>query len=237
MKLVFIVTISFIALGLSAQSCPDPATPEDAPHPSTLHGTLRYHDELRQWLELKLDHPACGEDQVQLVFKDTAEWRRAKSFDSCRATITGELYEGVTGYYSANIAMMDPSISPDPDCRKAQVEPDPASAPRKKGLSQYDVEIKVDYRGRGHIAVTVWENRIRRIRLSPWQRYANYWLTGGRDVLWVGCEKPFALSRFVQTPKPESDPVLDEHLGTQTVLNDTAPVNTISFHCSLPANK
>ena len=52
---------------------------EEASRPSVLHGTLLVHDELRQWLGIKLDRPACGQKEVELSDDRSVQVGRTRS--------------------------------------------------------------------------------------------------------------------------------------------------------------
>ena len=187
------LTILWMATAAHAQKCPD-ATTGMADGASALHGTVVYHDELRQWLSLKLDRAACGEKEVELVFSDSAKWKHAKSLRGCKATAIGELYPGVTGYYSAPLAVSVRELKPDASCHPEAVEPDPAASGISPDIQQYFASITVDYRGKGHASVEVWKDRARSAPLKPWGAYVNFRLNGGGDVIYFGCREGFKKS-------------------------------------------
>src|ERR1700722_9046628 len=57
---------------LFGQVCPA-NTPDGPPKGSearALRGKLIYHDSLRQWFELKLDEPECGQSSIELTRGD-----------------------------------------------------------------------------------------------------------------------------------------------------------------------
>jgi hypothetical protein len=158
MRSLTILMLALATAGIaSAQSCPPTdGSVADAPEASVLHGTLVYHDDLRQWLGFKLDRPACRETEIELVFSNSAGWREAKSFRGCGLTIRGKLYEGVTGYYSTEVAIEDAALKPDPSCHPFPVEPDPALVPIPANVKSFHVSISTDYRGIGHVHIQVW---------------------------------------------------------------------------------
>jgi len=165
-------------------SCPnyDKYKDLDAPKPSVLHGTIQFHDEIRQWLGLKLDKPACNESDIQLVTMKSDGYRQMKTFVGCAVSVTGMLFQGATGYYSADLAI-DPKIKPDAGCHRAGLEPDPATVSIPAKLRQYKVSITVDYRGKGHVDRRAWNNNSPQESLEPWQTYIDYTMTGGRDSI------------------------------------------------------
>ncbi|MGA2966351.1 MAG: hypothetical protein ABSD64_09070 [Terriglobales bacterium] len=223
-----------ICSAATAQTCPNRSTGSNTPNEAVLHGTLIHHDELRQWLGLKLDRPTCDEDEIELVFSTSGRWRTADALRNCKVSVRGYLYDGATGYYSANLAIQDAKLLPDNSCSAFPVAPNPALAPRKPNLTVYEAEIVVDYRGKGHVDVVVWANQQKKDRLTPWQAYVDYMLTGSRDVMWFGCADEFIVKKISQTPKPPDEP--DRDLSPKRVLAtlpDSEGVNAVSFICEL----
>ena len=105
------------------QVCPDGSYSE-AQSASILHGTVSYHDELRQWIGLKLGHSACGQHEIQWVFDSSEGFRKAKTLRTCAVKAIGKLFGGMTGYYSADLAISDPKLEPDSSCHPSPEEPD-----------------------------------------------------------------------------------------------------------------
>src|SRR5579863_10257695 len=92
-------------LGLAGQAfaknCPR-ASPTEfsvASRTRTLDGRLVFHNGVRQWFELKLDKPACGERSIQLI---TADLKSAalEILRGCRVRSRGSIDFSPTGYYS-----------------------------------------------------------------------------------------------------------------------------------------
>jgi hypothetical protein len=216
------------------QNCPDPGTWKPSAAASTLHGVLTYHDELRQWLGLKLGKGTCGENEIELVFHESKDWREAEALRDCEATVIGRLFYSGTGYYSAAMAMADPAVAPDETCQPHAVNTDPGLAPRKQDIRNFVAEIVVDYQNKAHVAVRVWKDRHRESELKPWQAYVNYELTGSRDVIWFGCTDGFEIKQISQTPKPKGGPFQDESNAAGTVL-PSERLNTVSFTCAIAA--
>jgi hypothetical protein len=221
------------AIATYSQSCPkeDPHGRGEAPEFSSLHGTLQYHDELRQWLGLKLDRPACGEFEVQLVFIKPDEWRRAESFRECTVMVSGKLYESPTGYYSADMAISDPELKPDPSCRPYPVKPDPTAARIPTDLRTFHASVTVDYRGKGYVEVKAWRGEDRRVPLEPWQAFVNYSLTGSEDVMWFVCREDFQIKNITQDPKSPTGIFQDEPDLNSVVLQAMDAPNTVTFTC------
>lgn len=217
---------------VNAQTCP----PQDQQHgleeaatPSVLHGTLVLHDELRQWLGIELDPPACGQKEVELVYSKVEDWRNAETLRGCTLTATGKLYDSPTGYYSADVAISDAILKPDPSCHAFPVKPDPHAVPIPPSVAAYQVSISVDYRGKGHIDVRVWQNDDKQVLLAPWQAYVGYTLTGSMDVIWFDCQNDFRIKDITQTPENPNGIFDDEPTGT--VLQDLNGPNVIKFTC------
>ena len=214
-----------------AQSCPDPGTWQQASSASTLHGRIAYHDELREWLGLKLDKSACGQDEIQLTFSEDKDWRQAEALRECEVTVIGTLFYSPTGYYSADMALADPVVAPNVTCAAHPVKSDPSLAPRKAGISTFMAEISVDYRSKGHVRVQVWEDSQRKSELIPWQAYLHYNITGLQDVIWFGCADGFDIRQISQNPKPKDGLIQDEPNLAGTVLQSEG-LNTVSFACA-----
>jgi hypothetical protein len=230
--LMVLAAALLVTVTVKAQTCP----PQDQEHglaeasrPSVLHGTLLVHDELRQWLGVKLDRPACGQKEVEIVYSKGEDWRRAETLRGCTLTATGKLYDSPTGYYSADIAISDPTLKPDPSCHAFPVKPDPYAVPIPPSLTEYQVSITVDYRSKGHIDVRVRQSDDKRVLLKPWQAYVNNTLTGSMDVIWFDCPNDFRIQGISQTPENPNGMFDDEPTGT--VLQDLKGSNVIKFSC------
>jgi hypothetical protein len=227
------------ATAARAQSCPkdNPSSVDIAPEASTLHGTVVYHDELREWLGLRLDQSACGEDEIQLEFTDKSGngFRRAVALRNCGVTAKGKLYNSPSGYYSTGVAMNDPPLVPDASCQPFPVKRDPATFYVPDELKLVHATITVDYRNRGHVDVKTWyEAKKEQIQLKPWQTYINYFLTGGGDTMWISCRKYFRMDKNItQDPKASADQIIpaEEDGSTSLVMANLKGVNTVTFAC------
>jgi len=201
---ILAVFVAFLLVGCArAESCPTHTG--EASEESILHGRLLYHDDLRQWLGVKLDQVACGQREIQLVFADSGALRKAKALRGCAVTVNGKLYESPTGYYSAPLAMSDARLSPDPSCHPSPVDPDLSIVSIPQDVRTYNVSITIDYHGKGHVQVRVWRDQKKQIPLNPWQAYAHYLLTGGQDFIWFGCRAGFRLSRVALSPRSQTE--------------------------------
>jgi len=215
-----------------AQSCPtqDAAGQHDASESSVLHGILVHHDELRTWLGLKLDRPACGESEIQLTFDTPDAWRKAETLRNCGVTATGVLFLAPTAHYSAGMAIENPKLQPDESCRPLPLDPDPSKAPVPPNLRTYHVLITIDTRGKGHTEVRVSSDADAPEPLAPWQAYAHFSLNGGGDVLWFGCREGFSPGDAVKNPPATPDflarPGSDLEIGL-----DVDTVNTVQYVC------
>ena len=67
-------------------------------------------------------------------------------------------------------------------------------------MKEYQASITVDYRGKGHVDVKVWQAHDKRVLLKPWQAYVNYLITGGEEIIWFDRQKNFRISRITQVP-------------------------------------
>ena len=232
MRLLSSLFLSLIPfLTICAQNCPvrGERGPAEASTASTLHGTIAHHDELREWLGLKLERPACGQDEIQLVFSDMKAQRNAETFQGCAVSVSGKLFDVPTGYYSAEIAISDPTLESDSSCHPFPVKPDPTIVPIPTDLKSFHASITVDYRGRGHTEVRVWRSAKNEV-LQPWQSFVYYQLTGGQDVLWFSCHDGFSVHGKTQTPKSPNGFAGDTG-APRTVLQDMRGVNTVEFVC------
>lgn len=234
---VIIVFAAFLWLATtaSAQSCPD-ANTGVAAEPAVLHGALAYHDELRKWLGLRLDHSECGGDEVQLVFPKSEERRAAETLQDCHITATGKLYNGETGYYSSNLAMSVESLKPDASCHPKPLKPDPAASRIPPDRRSYRASIMVDYRGKGHVRVEVWRDTGRQVSLKPWEAYVNYFLNGAADVIYFGCREGFEWRDANQIPKASKGISSENDLNrASALLNDSFSPNVVTFTCEKAA--
>ena len=231
--MILFAIVFFSCVAASAQTCPAKDGPDvgSAAKPSELRGTLRYHDELREWLGIQFDQPVCGQKEIQIIFTTSDDWRMAKADRGCVVTIIGELYDSPTGYYSTDMAMQDPKLKLDSSCRPFPIDPDLDAVAMAPGTKTYHASITVDYRGKGHIDVKVWKDDEKSATLTPWQSYVGYSLTGGQDVIWFGCHEGFGIAEISQTPLNPQGIFNDEPNGTGTLLQDMKGTNVIKFTC------
>lgn len=234
MRALIILAFGTLAsAGTNAQQCPVENTSGlgEARESSALHGTLIFHDELRQWLGISLDRPICGQTEIQLVFSNGRAWREAEALRACAVTAIGKLYYSPTGYYSTATAVSDAIIRADPSCHPFPVKPDPSQASIPTKLMSFRARILVDFRGRGHTEVKIWSGGGRQVPMKPWQTYVNFNLTGLEDVIWFSCRRGFHIKSVVQTPKAKDGIFLDDPNIAGTVLQNLNGVNVLQFIC------
>jgi hypothetical protein len=196
---LFSVAIFFLCLlpGAAAQQCPreNSSGPPTASAELTLEGQLVYHDGLRQWFELRLDKPVCGQASTELVRID--DQKQFQILRGCRVRTKGVLGIPLTGYFSLNTYQDVAEIEPVGDCTKQPPFPDdPKAAPDPK-ISRYRVKMLIHY---GENAPVVLHVSSAGKPLEPWQVYASYNLTGG-FVLYGHCAEGFVVDRVFGTPQ------------------------------------
>jgi hypothetical protein len=239
-SLVILATALLAVAAAAGQSCPKDkgSGKAEALRASSLHGRLVFHDELRRWLGIKLEQPVCGQAEIELVFSTTDLWRKAKALNGCTITATGKLYYGLTGYYSTEMAIMDPTLRPDPSCKPHAVETDPATVKVPASIKAFHASVTVDYRGKGHVHVEAWEGDDRRkALLEPSQAYVSYSLAGATDAIRFSCRDGFGIKDFTQKPKSTGALSVDVLGQVGTVLQDQNGRNVISFACERQATK
>jgi hypothetical protein len=198
--LFIVVLFSIVVRGARGQSCPkeDPAGPLIDSSPQTLSGKIVYHDEIRQWFELRLAQPVCGQTIIQLIGKDESLDRTVQTLRGCSATVQGLLGLPGTGYYSAAIYQQVDQIEPAPDCVRRLPFPDYSKLKPSKSLRLYRVSMWFDYTKQdSHVHVTIANGTH---FLEPWQPYASYYLTGGFGF-YGRCADGFDLVSFNGTPE------------------------------------
>lgn len=202
-RLFVVLLLLLVALDAAAgQSCPAENGPNagDAPEPSTLHGKLVFHNDLRGWLGLKLDNPACGDSEIQLAFNEANE-RRAMSLRGCKVTAAGKIFETATGYWSARLAITDAHLLADQSCKPHPLLPDYSKATPRE-LKSYYAEITVDYKHQP-VQVAVWADRTKQKKVAPSHAYIHASFSGAPDVLWIRCAEGFVASSATQNPPGE----------------------------------
>ncbi|MGA3135530.1 MAG: hypothetical protein ABSC88_06015 [Terracidiphilus sp.] len=201
-----LVLAEWAAVSALGQQCPQSSAtgPDYGSVVQTLEGRLVFHDGIRQWFELQLDQPQCGQASIELVPGNSPQLQALRG---CRVRSTGSVGFSPTGYYSLPISQMLGEIEPIGKCDLKAPFPDYSDAKPDKAIRAYRVEMHVDLEPGDHpILVRVlssWKE------LRPWQAYASYLLTGG-FVLYGKCAKGFIVDRVFGTrqahPSHFSDP-------------------------------
>ena len=195
-----VIALLFVTCGASrasAQQCPRATSGAAAPSQvQTLEGRLVYRNSIRQWFELRLDKPKCGEGSIQLVPAND-RWERLERLRGCRVRVTGQIDYSPTGYYSRNLYQDASRVRPIGTCARQRPLPDFSKARPNKTVRAYRVDMHIDYRPGDHPI----RFRVRSAgrELRPWQAYASYTLTGGY-VLYGHCAEGFVVDKVFGTP-------------------------------------
>jgi hypothetical protein len=181
------------------QQCPkeNPKGPSISSEVRTLEGTLVYHDGIRQWFELKLDRPQCGQSSTELI-PAGEEWKPLEILRGCHVRSKGLLAVSPTGYYSLNTSQSVDEVVAIGDCKQQMPFPeDPKDRPDKR-IRAYRVDMHLNYAPGDHPILFHISSAGKELR--PWQAYASYFLTGG-FVLYGSCGKGFVVDRVFGTPQ------------------------------------
>ncbi|HEY1607167.1 MAG TPA: hypothetical protein VGF77_16375 [Allosphingosinicella sp.] len=182
-----------------AQPCPRASStgPATSSLVQSLEGRLIYHDGIRQWFELRLDKPKCGQHSIQLLPSDSNS-KHIEIFRGCRVKSTGSIDFSPTGYYSLDLYQNIRRLEPVGLCVRKPHFPKEVTARPAAHVRSYTVDMHVDYRPGDHpIVFHVWSGGR---ELRPWQAYASYMLTGG-FVLYGHCGDGFVVDRVHGTPE------------------------------------
>ena len=189
----------FSTLPASAQECPQRSATGAtiASTTRTLEGRLIYHDSIRQWFELRLDQPQCGQSSIELVTQmDT--WTALEVLRGCRVKTTGSIDFSPTGYYSLDTYQNVEQIEPVGHCTRQLPFPDYSQERPDNSIQKYRVDMRIKYVPGDHpIKFRITSSGK---ELHPWQVYANYSLTGG-FVLYGHCGEGFVVDRVFGTPE------------------------------------
>jgi hypothetical protein len=205
-RVAILILCAVSTAGLAAaQACPKSS--ETGPSVSsgvrTLEGRLLFHDDIRQWFELKLDSPQCGEASVQLI-QEEPTGTPLEVLRGCRVKSRGALDFPSTGYYSARIYQDVQAIEPVGECSRQPLFPDYSKARPDKAIRAYRVDVHVQYEPGDHPIVFRVTSAGK--ELKPWQAYASYVLTGA-FVLYGHCGDGFVVDRVFGTPEAHPDHV------------------------------
>lgn len=176
-------------------------------------GKLVYHNDLRQWFELQLEQPRCGQHSVELVTNDNS-WVSLQVLRGCFVRATGPLGNASTGYYSLGVYQDVQQIAPVGNCVRKPPFPDYSKARPAPDIREYRVVMLIDYDPGDHPVIFKVTSGGR--ELHPWQAYASYWLTGD-FVLYGQCADNFIVGKVFGTPAAHPD-----HLDNSAGLDDRA---------------
>jgi hypothetical protein len=213
--LAMVACASIFQQDAHAQECPRASTttePSIASQARTLEGQLVLHDGLRQWLELKLDKPQCGQSSIQLI--QTKKSPSLAVFRGCRVRSRGAIDFSPTGYFSLDTFQDVQEIDAVGKCSQRVLSPDHSGSKPDKRIRAYRVDMHVNYRPGDHPIIFHVSSAGRELR--PWQAYASYLLTGG-FVLYGHCGDGFVVDKVFGTP--EAKP---EHFDDPRTPNDMA---------------
>ena len=186
--------ISCQAIYLGAQSCPSDDAPSAAKQ-SVLSGTVRFYNELRDWLGLALNSPVCGQKIIQLTFIEgdaSLHFRQAMALDGCKVTVTGLIEVPISSYYSAALYMADGKLEPDPSCHPKPVPADLSASPIQDDVQSFQATVTLNLETNKPMNVTVRRTDGQTSELDPWQAYIAAGLNGSREMLWVTCRNGFS---------------------------------------------
>jgi hypothetical protein len=156
-----------------------------------------FHDGIRNWFELKLNQPQCGQASIQLVRGDR-NWTPLEVLRDCRVSSTGAIGLSPTGYYSLDARQFVDGIRSVGTCRRKPPFPDYSGAKPDKAIRACRAEIEIDYEPGDHPIIFRVSSSGKALR--PWQSYASYALTDG-FVLYGHCGEGFALAKVFATPQ------------------------------------
>ncbi|MDR3508714.1 MAG: hypothetical protein P4L64_12520 [Caulobacteraceae bacterium] len=196
LALVFVTCVGNRAFG---QECPrfNATGPTIVSQVRTLEGRLIYHDGLRQWFELKLDRPQCGQSSIQLM-QIKLKSKDLEFLRGCRVRSSGAIDLSPTGYYSLDTFQDVERVTSVGRClRKAPLPQYPDEKPDAL-IRAYTVSMRVNYRAGDHPIIINVRSGGRALR--PWRAYASYMLTGG-FVLYGSCGEGFVIDKVFGTPQ------------------------------------
>jgi len=193
-----LLLLSCVGTRAFGQECPRAGAtgPTIASQVQTLKGRLIFHDGIRQWFELKLDRPHCGQRSIELVQADEKS-RTLEILRGCRVKSNGAIDFSGTGYFSLDIFQDVKKVEPMGTCPVKPPFPDYSSVKPDERVHAYTVGMHVIY-GPGDHPV-IFHVRSAGKALRPWQAYASYMLTGG-FVLYGHCGNGFVVDKVFGTP-------------------------------------
>jgi len=179
------------------QQCPQASAAGTPSRIRTLEGALIFHDGLREWFELKLDQPQCGQVSIELVRGERTR-TSLEVLRGCRIRSRGAIASSPSGYYSLDMFQTVEEVESVGACVQQLPFPDYSKAKPDKSVHEYRVDMHVDYGAGDHPILLSVSNAGGELR--PWQAYADYLLTGGL-VLYGFCAKGFVVDKVFGTPQ------------------------------------
>jgi hypothetical protein len=158
---------------------------------------LVFHDGIRQWFELKLEQPQCGQTSTELV-RGERDWTPLEVLRGCRVKSRGAINFSGTGYYSLDTYQSVDEVEPVGSCAQQPPFPDYSGARPDAAIRAYRVEMHVDYEPGDHPVIFRVSSSGKALR--PWQAYANYTLTGD-FALYGFCGEGFVVDKVFGTPQ------------------------------------
>ena len=201
-SLLACVLLASAALSAAGQTCPvssTPTRPDSASEVRELEGHLLFHNDRRQWFELRLGKPQCGQTSIEVnLIQDSTH---IEIFRGCRVRSGGELQYRSTGYIHTEIYQNLQTIEPIGKCERKPAFPDYSNAKPDSGIREYRVDMIFNNKQNRPIVLRVTSAGK---QLQPWQAYASYFFNGPADILYGYCGEGFATDRVFGTP--EADP-------------------------------
>lgn len=177
-----------------------------------LEGKLVFHDGIRQWIELRLDQPRCGQTSIELFPWNSTPLQELRG---CRVRTTGLLGGAASGYYTLDINQTPDKIDPIGKCDLKMPFADYSSVRPDKEIRAYRVEMHINA-GLRDLPIVVRASSAGK-ELRPWQAYASYFLTGGW-VLYCKCGVGFVVDRVYGSrevgPTHFNDPRTPDDMAT-----------------------
>jgi len=151
---IYALTLEFAICGANpafGQECPHENSMEEsiASQVRTLKGRLIFHDGIRQWFELKLDGPQCGQSSIELVQVEE-KYKSLEIFRGCRVATDGAIDFSPTSYYSLDTFQDVKNIKPVGTCSRQPPFRDYSGAKPDMLIHTYRVEMLVNYRSGDH---------------------------------------------------------------------------------------
>jgi len=204
------------ALPALGQQCPHAGAPGAPSEVRTLRGALVFHDGIRQWFELKLDQPQCGQASIELVRVD-GKWSQLEVLRGCQIRSRGTIDLSPTGYYSLDMYQDVEEVASVGACAQQLPFPDYSKAKADKTVPEYRVEMHVNYEAGDHPVLFSVSSAGKELR--PWQAYAHYLLTGG-FVLYGFCADGFVVDEVFGTPQANPSHLADPRSSDDIAMFD-----------------